>query len=188
MNEKKKTPSQSAEKKSDIEAMRAQLSVVSTKYITTFNKFPLVSNLDGVTDINEIINRNVNFEIETRKLQKKLNRYLSTINKMLEAGINAAILHQHFLGCVNIALQCQDLLCMKIFLTQAHTTFAEITRYIREYLTHSKDIEKFAGEVNSLLKFIQPSIEFSEKFLTLEDNLLVEIEKTISQLEKSLET
>ncbi|HUX97916.1 MAG TPA: hypothetical protein VMV49_00035 [Candidatus Deferrimicrobium sp.] len=188
MDEKKKTPSQSAEKNSDIEAMRAQLSVVCTKYITTFNKFPLVSKLNGVTDINEIINRNVNFEIETRKLQKKLNRYLGTINKMLEAGINANVLHQHFLGCVNIALQCQDLLCMKIFLTQAHTTFAEIIRYIREYLSFSKDIEKSVGEVSSLLKFIHPSIEFSEKFLTLEDKLLVEIENTISKLENSLKT
>ena len=130
----------------------------------------------------------MNFEIETRKLQKKLSRYLKTINNMLEAGINAAVLHQHFLGCINIALQCQDLLCMKIFLTQAHGTFTEIVRYIREYLKISKDIEKFAIEVGDLLKFIHPSIDFSEKFIQLEDELCIDIEKLIENLEKSIES
>lgn len=176
-----------AKESMDLEAIRAQLSTLSNKYITAFNKFPLVK-IEGITDLKEIINKNVDFEIETRKLQKKLTRYLNTLNKMLDAGINAAVLHQHFLGCIDIALQCNDYLCVKIFLSQAHSTFTEIIRYIRQYLNLSKDIGKFAEEVTSLLKFINPSIEFSEKFLKLEDLLMDDIEKTIKQLEDLIET
>ncbi|NVM52950.1 MAG: hypothetical protein HWN66_04545 [Candidatus Helarchaeota archaeon] len=182
-----KKEDQSAEAQPDIEIIREQLSTLSTKYITTFNKFPLVE-LDGITDLKEIIDKNVDFEIETRKLQKKLNRYLTTLNKMLEAGINAAVLHQHFLGCIDIALQCNDYLCVKIFLSQAHSTFSEIIRYIRQYLNLSKDIKKFANEVTSLLDFINPSIGFSEKFLKLEELLLDEMEKTIAKLVSLIET
>jgi hypothetical protein len=171
----------------NVSLMKTQISELATKYITTFSKFPMVSKIEGITDIKEIINRNINFEVETKKLQKKLTNYLNTINRMLEAGINAAVLHQHFLGCIDIALQCQDLLCMKIFLSQAHSTFTEINRYIREYMSFSKDIEKFTNEVDSLLKFVHPSIEFSEQFLKMEEVLLTDIEKAISQLEKQLE-
>jgi hypothetical protein len=172
---------------SNISTMKTQISGMASKYITTFSKFPMVSKIEGITDIKEIINRNINFEVETKKLQKKLTNYLNTMNKMLEAGINAAVLHQHFLGCIDIALQCQDLLCMKIFLSQAHSTFAEIIRYIREYMSFSRDIEKFTNEVNPLLKFVHPSIEFSEQFLKMEEVLLTDIEKSISELEKQLE-
>ena len=171
---------------SDIDTMRKQLSTLSTKYITTFNKFPLVK-ISGITNIKEIIDRNVEFEVETRKLQKKLNRYLNTLNKMLDAGINAAVLHQHYLGCIDIALQCNDFLCMKIFLSQAASTFIEINRYIRTYLNLSKDIEKIANEVPSLLTFINPSIEFSELFLKLEEDLLDNMEHTIKKLEDLIE-
>ncbi len=178
---------QDTEETSGIESVRTQLSELSTKYITTFNKFPLVK-VEGITDLKEIIDKNVNFEIETRKLQKKLNRYLKTLNDMLDAGINASVLHQHFLGCIDIALQCQDYLCIKIFLSQAHSTFTEIIRYIKQYLNLSKDIKKFADEVDSLLNFIHPSIDFSEKFLNLEDFLLDDMENTIKLLESLIET
>jgi len=186
-NAKEITEEKKPEGNTNISTMKTQISGLATKYITTFSKFPMVSKIDGITDIKEIINRNINFEVETKKLQKKLTNYLNTINRMLEAGINAAVLHQHFLGCIDIALQCQDLLCMKIFLSQAHSTFAEINRYIREYMSFSKDIEKFTNEVNSLLKFVHPSIEFSEQFLKMEEVLLTDIEKAIGQLEKLLE-
>ncbi len=180
---KKSTDEQSP----NIEAIRAQLSTLSMKYITTFNKLPLVK-IEGITNLKEIINKNVDFEIETRKLQKKLNYYQNKLNKMLDAGINAAVLHQHFLGCIDIALQCNDYLCIKIFLSQAHSTFTEIIRYIRQYLNLSKDVENFGEEVNGLLDFINPSIEFSEKFLKLENFLMDNIEKTIKQLEDLVET
>ncbi|MHA1266940.1 MAG: hypothetical protein ACTSRS_17010 [Candidatus Helarchaeota archaeon] len=170
----------------DLEKLRAQVSALSTKYISTFTKFPLV-RVEGITDIKELINKNVNFEIETRKLQKKINRYFKTLNIMLDAGINASVLHQHFLGCIDIALQCQDYLCIKIFLSQAHSTFTEIIRYIKQYLNLSKDIKKFAGEIGSLLEFIHPSIDFSEKFLNLEEDLMDEMEKTIEKLEHIIE-
>ena len=182
-----KKENQDAEANSNLETIRTQLSALSTKYITTFNKFPLVK-IEGITDLKEIIDRNVNFEIETRKLQKKLNRYLKTLNNMLDAGINASVLHQHFLGCIDIALQCQDYLCIKIFLSQAHSTFTEILRYVKQYLNLSKDVEKFAGKVDTLLKFIHPSIEFSEKFLTIENFLLDDMEHTIKSLQDLIET
>ncbi|TFG04845.1 MAG: hypothetical protein EU536_03635 [Promethearchaeota archaeon] len=171
---------------SDIETIRAQVSKLSSNYISTFTKFPLIK-IEGITDLKEIINKNVNFEIETRKLQKKLNRYLKLLNDMLEAGINASVLHQHFLGCIDIALQCQDYLCIKIFLSQAHSTFNEIIRYIKQYLNLSRDIEKFTKEVDSLLNFVHPSIDFSERFLQLEENLMDTMETTIVKLEKLIE-
>ncbi|MHA1650098.1 MAG: hypothetical protein ACTSYB_07875 [Candidatus Helarchaeota archaeon] len=183
--EKKETPN--AESTIEIETMRNRLSALSMKYIKTFNKFPLVK-IEGITDIKEILDKNVNFEIETRKLQKKLTRYLNSINKMLEAGINAAVLHQHFLGCFNIALQCNDLLCMKIFLSQAHSTFTEIKKYIKQYLNISKDVEKFEGEISDLLKFIRPSIDFSQKFLKLDELLLDDLEAIIIQLGELIES
>ena len=188
MKAQKKQGLKVPEKNTNTKSMKNQISTIATKYITTFSQFPMVSKIEGITDIKEIINRNITFEVETKKLQKKLSKYLNTLNKMLEAGINAAVLHQHFLGCIDIALQCQDLLCMKIFLSQAHSTFAEINRYIREYMSYSKDIEKFTSEVNSLLEFFHPSIEFSEQFLKLEDSLLQDLEKTISQLQDLIET
>lgn len=173
--------------KPEVKAMKEQLSTLSTKYITTFNKFPLVK-IEGITDINEIINKNVDFEVETRKLQKKLGRYLNTLNAMLEAGINAAVLHNHFLSCLKISLECSDFLCMKIFLSQAISTFAEIKRYIQQYLNLSKDVEKFETEISSLLRFVQPSIEFSEQFLKLDEHLMEDLEKFIAKLETLIET
>jgi len=187
MKAQKKQGLKAPEKNPLIKTMKDNISTLATEYITTFSKFPMVSKIDGITDIKEIINRNINFEVETKKLQKKLAKYLNTLNKMLEAGINAAVLHQHFLGCIDIALQCQDLLCCKIFLSQAHSTFTEINRYIREYMTYSKDIEKFTNEVTSLLEFFHPSVEFAEQFLRLEDNLLQNLEETISQLQNLIE-
>lgn len=188
MKAQKKQGPKVPEKNTIMKTMKDQISTLATQYITTFGKFPMVSQLDGITDIKEIINHNINFEVETRKLQKKLTKYFNTLNKMLEAGINAAVLHQHFLSCIDIASQCQDLLCMKIFLSQAHSTFAEIIRYIREYMSYSKDIEKFSNEVTSLLEFFHPSVEFSEQFLKLEDTLLQDLEQTISQLQDLIET
>ncbi len=181
-----KKEEESKKDSTEIDAMRVRLEAISSKYITTFNKFPLVK-LDGITDINKIIDKNVTFEVETRKLQKKLSRYLNTINKMLDAGINAAVLHQHFLGCFNIALQCNDFLCMKIFLSQATSTYFEIKRYIQQYLNLSKDVAKFEEEVASLLKFIRPSIDFSEKFLKMDEILLEDLEKIIVELETVIE-
>ncbi len=186
MADEKKEGSNSVDA-TEINSMKNMLTELSMKYITTFNKFPMVQ-MEVVTDINEIIDKNVNFEVETRKLQKKLTRYMNTLNKMLEAGINAAVLHQHFLGCFNIALQCSDFLCMKIFLSQAHSTFNEIKKYIQQYLNLSKDIKKFQNELPSLLKFISPSIEFSQHFLNLDELLLDDLENIIKNLSTKIET
>ena len=186
MADEKKEGSNSVDA-TEINSMKNMLTELSMKYITTFNKFPMVQ-MEDVTDINEIIDKNVNFEVETRKLQKKLTRYMNTLNKMLEAGINAAVLHQHFLGCFNIALQCSDFLCMKIFLSQAHSTFNEIKKYIQQYLNLSKDIKKFQNELPSLLKFISPSIEFSQHFLNLDELLLDDLENIIKNLSTKIET
>jgi hypothetical protein len=76
---------------------------------------------------------------------------------------------------------------MKIFLSQAHSTFSEIKRYIQQYLNLSKDVEKFEGEVASLLKFIQPSIDFSRNFLKLDEILLDDLENVIGKLEDKIE-
>jgi hypothetical protein len=187
MKAQKKESLKVPEKNTNIKAVKNQISTLTTKYITTFSQFPLVSKIEGITDIKEIINRNINLEVETKKLQKKLTKYLTTLNKMLEAGINATVLHQHFLGCIDIALQCQDLLCCKIFLSQAHSTFTEINRYIREYMSYSKDVEKFTNEVTSLLEFFHPSIEFSEQYLKLEDTLIQDLEEIISHLQSLIE-
>ncbi|MFX1295529.1 MAG: hypothetical protein ACFFD2_11860 [Promethearchaeota archaeon] len=186
MNLKKKNASDN-EVIDKIDEIRGQLSSLSAKYITSISEFPLIK-IKGVTDINKIIDKNVDFEIETRKLQKKLNRYLKTVNKMLETGINAVVLHQHFLGCFNIAIQCNDFLCIKIFLSQAHSTFTEIKKYIKKYLTLSKDIERFEEEITSLLKFIHPSIEFSQHFLKLDDLILDDLEKIIIELQDKIKT
>jgi len=177
----------SAEETTELSLMKNLLSELSIKYITTFDKFPLVK-IEGITNINEIIDKNVTFEMETRKLQKKITRYLNTLNKLLEAGINAAVLHQHFLGCFNIALQCSDFLCMKIFLSQAHSTFNEIKKYIQQYLNLSKDVKKFGAALPSLLEFISPSIEFSHQFLKLDEILLDDLEDIIKTLSDKIES
>ncbi|MDD1776834.1 MAG: hypothetical protein LUQ65_01600, partial [Candidatus Helarchaeota archaeon] len=68
-NTKEMTEQKKPEGTFSIVTMKTQISELATKYITTFSKFPMVSKIEGITDIKEIINRNINFEVETKKLQ-----------------------------------------------------------------------------------------------------------------------
>ena len=135
-----------------------------------------LKNLDKGTDIEKIIEDLRQEESTLRLAQDKYLSMFDIVQKVMEIRTNLNILAQHFLGCLKVALECEDALCAKIFIQQSFSTLNQMSSFYQAEAGESIDHNILDDLVNTM----KTSSEETKKIISPE--YIENLEKIVNKL------
>ncbi|NVM00750.1 MAG: hypothetical protein HWN67_00320 [Candidatus Helarchaeota archaeon] len=169
-----------AEAEKDLEKVRSELKELVDNYTKVLRELPLVDLESANYDLESIINNLKDKEDEMRKSEDDMNNFFQTTLKMLELRVNSNILHQHFIGCLNVASNCEDLMCFKIFMSQAYTAYLQQLTFVKKFLEIFNEIN--INDLIKQLKFFETNIEVLKSFDSRSQQFLDKMDKMVQDL------
>ncbi len=157
----------SDEQTPNLEEIKDQIS----NYISDYLK-----NLNKGTDIEKIIEELREEESALRLAQDKYLSMFDVVQKVMEIRTNLNILAQHFLGCLKVALECEDALCAKIFIQQSFSTLNQMSSFYK-----AEASETIENEIlDDLVKTMKTSREETKKIIASDH--VEKLEKIVNKL------
>ena len=135
-----------------------------------------LKSLDRGTDIDKIIDEMREEENRLRLAQDKYLNLFDVIQKVMEIRTNLNILAQHFLGCLKVAVECEDALCAKIFIQQSFSTLNQMNSFFQAESQEVIDAETLDDLVTSM----KGTVEEAKKIITPE--YVEDLEKIVDKL------
>ena len=135
-----------------------------------------LKNLDKGTDIEKIIEDLREEESSLRSAQDKYLNMFDVVQKVMEIRTNLNILAQHFLGCLKVAMQCEDALCAKIFMQQSFSTLNQMSSFYQAEAGETIDNET----LDDLVKTMKTSTEETKKIIS--PDYIEKLEKIVNKL------
>ncbi|MFX0132721.1 MAG: hypothetical protein ACFFDN_03650 [Candidatus Hodarchaeota archaeon] len=173
-----------AEAEKDLEKVRNELKELVNNYTKVLRELPLVDLESANYNLESIINNLKDKEDEMRKSEDDMNNIFQTTLKMLELRVNSNILHQHFIGCLNVASNCEDLMCFKIFMSQAYTAYLQQLTFIKKFLELFNEIN--INDLIKQLKFFETNIEVLKSFEARSQQFLDKMDKMVQELNEKV--
>ena len=173
----------------ELENMRNELNKLVKDYTNLIKNVPIVKlesdNLDA------IIENLKSEEDEMRNSEEQMNNIFQTALKMLELRVNANILHQHFIGCLNVANNCEDLMCFKIFMSQAYTAMLQMLQFIKKFLeifseTKVDDLLNQIKTLETQTDVLKSYDEKSHVFLDKIDQIVQDLNEKVKEMPSKL--
>ncbi len=173
-----------AETDKDLDKMRNELKTLVDNYTNLIKDLPLVDLDPSNYNLENIINNLKDKEDEMRKSEEDMNNFFQTALKMLELRVNSNILHQHFIGCLNVANNCEDLMCFKIFMSQAYTAYLQQLTFIKKFLELLDEVD--INDLIKQLKFFESNSEVLKKFNSNSQQFLDKMDKMVQELNEKV--
>ncbi|MFX1450260.1 MAG: hypothetical protein ACFFCM_05435 [Promethearchaeota archaeon] len=173
-----------AETDKDLNNVRSELKELVDNYTKLIKELPLVDLDPSDFKLENIINNLKDKEDEMRKNEDDMNNFFQTALKMLELRVNSNILHQHFIGCLNVANNCEDLMCFKIFMSQAYTAYLQQLTFIKKFLELLDDIN--INDLINQLKSFESNSEVLKKFDSRSQQILDKMDKLVQDLNEKV--
>ena len=173
----------------ELENMRSQLAKLVKDYTNLIKNVPIVK-LDS-DNLDNIIENLKTEEDKMRNSEEQMNNIFQTALKMLELRVNANILHQHFIGCLNVANNCEDLMCFKIFMSQAYTAMLQMLQFIRKFLEifSQTKVDDLLNQMNSLQTqtgVLKSFDDKSKEFLDRIDEIVQDLNEKVKEMPHKL--
>jgi len=135
-----------------------------------------LKNLDKGSDIEKIIEDLREEESALRIAQDKYLSMFDIVQKVMEIRTNLNILAQHFLGCLKVALECEDALCAKIFIQQSFSTLNQMSSFYQAEAGETVD----NNTLQDLVKNMQTASEETKKIIS--PKYIENLEKIVNKL------
>ncbi|MHA1380410.1 MAG: hypothetical protein ACTSRG_18750 [Candidatus Helarchaeota archaeon] len=173
-----------AENNKELEKMRNELKELVNNYTNLIKAVPLIKIDPENYDLDNIINTLKAEEDKMRNSEENMNNLFQTALKMLELRVNSNILHQHFLGCLNVANNCEDLMCFKIFMSQAYTAMLQQLSFIKRFLELFNEVE--IEDIISQIKALESQKETLKSYNIKSQDFLDNIDKVVQELNEKV--
>ncbi|MHA1300873.1 MAG: hypothetical protein ACTSO9_15755 [Candidatus Helarchaeota archaeon] len=173
-----------SENNKELEKMRDELKNIIDDYTRIIKEIPLVKVDSSNYNLDNIINNLKAEEDEMRNSEEQMNNLFQTALKMLELRVNSNILHQHFLGCLNVANNCEDLMCFKIFMSQAYTAMLQQLSFIKKFLELFNEVK--IEDIINQIKSLESQTEILKSYDTKSQGFLDKIDKIVQDLNEKV--
>lgn len=173
-----------AENNKELEKMRNELKELVNDYTNLIKAVPLVKLDSANYNLDNIINNLKEEEDEMRNSEENMNNLFQTALKMLELRVNSNILHQHFLGCLNVANNCEDLMCFKIFMSQAYTAMLQQLSFIKKFLELFNEVK--VDDIISQIKSLESQKDTLKSYDVKTEKFLDKIDKIVQDLNEKV--
>ncbi|NHI91395.1 MAG: hypothetical protein EAX96_02755 [Candidatus Lokiarchaeota archaeon] len=135
-----------------------------------------MKNLGRGTNIEKIIDELREEENKLRLSQDKYLNLFDVIQKVMEIRTNLNILAQHFLGCLKVAVECEDALCAKIFIQQSFSTLNQMNSFYQAESAEVIDKET----LDDLVISMNNTVEEAKKIIS--PKYVEKLEKIVDKL------
>lgn len=164
----------------NLENVRNELRELVENYQKLIEEVPVVKIDSADYNLENVITNLKDNEDELRKSGENIVEIFQTTQKMLELMVNSNILNQHFVGCLNVAASCEDLMCFKIFMSQAFTAYLQQLSFIKKFLELYEEVN--LEDLIKQLRLFEDNIEILKKYNSNSQPFLDKMEKMVQEL------